>query len=64
MTMSRWHLDFFTSPETNAIVQWHIHVKVNKKVCSTTTAVHDFSQLLLMWITSLTSSVRVAGSLA
>ena len=56
MTMSRWHLDFFTSPETNAMV--------NKKVCSTTTAVHDFSQLLLMWITSLTSSVRVAGSLA
>ena len=47
MTMSRWHLDFFTFPETNAMVQWHIHVKVNKKVCSTTTAVHDFSQLLL-----------------
>ena len=39
---------FFTFPESNAL-QWcnDIHVKVNEKVCSTTTAVHDFSQLLL-----------------
>ena len=67
MTMSRWYLDFFTFPESNAL-QWcnDIHVKVNEKCALQLqlymTLVSCFYSI--MWITSLASSVRVAGSLA